>query len=98
MIGAAVTVAKIATGEIEETTDDGKSKAAQELGRKGGKVRAEKRRRSAGWRLREGPPRRAGSVTQNYFQWRQSNIRFFAADSFWPIPRTLTAIEFLHRK
>ncbi len=42
MIGAAVTVAKIATGEIEETTDDGKSKAAQELGRKGGKARAEK--------------------------------------------------------
>jgi hypothetical protein len=42
VIGAAVTVAKIATGEIEETTDDGKNKAAQELGRKGGKVRAEK--------------------------------------------------------
>ncbi len=42
VIGAAVTVAKIATGEIEETTDDGKSKAAVELGRKGGKARAEK--------------------------------------------------------
>ncbi len=42
MIGAAVTVAKIATGEIEETTDDGKNKAAQELGRKGGKERVEK--------------------------------------------------------
>ncbi len=42
VIGAAVTVAKIATGEIEETTDDGKNKAAVELGRKGGKARAEK--------------------------------------------------------
>ena len=42
VIGAAVTVAKIATGEIEETTDDGKNKAAVELGRKGGKARAAK--------------------------------------------------------
>ncbi len=43
VIGAAVTVAKIATGEIEEDIDDdGKNKAAVELGRKGGKARAEK--------------------------------------------------------
>jgi hypothetical protein len=36
-------VARIATGEIDdEVTDDGKNKAAQELGRKGGKARAEK--------------------------------------------------------
>ena len=43
VIGAAVKVAKIATGEIEETTDDdGKSKAAVELGRKGGQARAAK--------------------------------------------------------
>ncbi len=43
VIGAAVTVAKIATGEIEETTDDdGKDKAAQALGRKGGTARAAK--------------------------------------------------------
>ena len=43
VIGAAVTVAKIATGEIEDKTDDdGKNKAAVELGRKGGKARAEK--------------------------------------------------------
>ena len=37
-VGAAVMVAKIATGEIEESTetDDGKNKAAVELGRKGG--------------------------------------------------------------
>ncbi len=42
-VGAAVTVAKIATGEIEEdTSDDGKDKAAVELGRKGGRARAEK--------------------------------------------------------
>ena len=41
-IGAAITLAKIATGEIEETTDDGKDKAAVELGRKGGRARAKK--------------------------------------------------------
>ena len=35
-------VAKIATGEIAETTDDGKNKAAVELGRKGGQARAKK--------------------------------------------------------
>ncbi len=43
MIGAAVKVMKIATGEIEEDIDDdGKDKAAVELGRKGGKARAER--------------------------------------------------------
>ncbi len=43
MIGAAVKVMKIATGEIEEDVDDdGKDKAAVELGRKGGKARAAK--------------------------------------------------------
>ena len=42
-VGAAVMVAQIATGEIEdELTDDGKNKAAVELGRKGGKARAKK--------------------------------------------------------
>ena len=41
VIGNAVTVMKIATGEIEEAlTDDGKSKAAVELGRLGGIARA----------------------------------------------------------
>ena len=44
VIGTAVTVAKIATGEIEETTDadDSKNKAAQALGRLGGQARAKK--------------------------------------------------------
>jgi hypothetical protein len=38
----AVMIAKIATGEIEDkVTDDGKNKAAQELGRMGGKARAQ---------------------------------------------------------
>ena len=42
-VGAAVMVAKIATGEAEdELTDDGKNKAAVELGRKGGLARAAK--------------------------------------------------------
>ena len=43
VVGAAVMVAKIATGEIEEETEEGgKDKAAVERGRKGGKARAEK--------------------------------------------------------
>ncbi len=43
VIGTAVKVARIATGEIEdEQPDDGKNKAAQALGRLGGKARAEK--------------------------------------------------------
>ncbi|MEX2629293.1 MAG: hypothetical protein WD341_05080 [Tistlia sp.] len=43
VVGAAVMVARIATGEIEEQTeqDDGKDKAAQAMGRKGGKARAD---------------------------------------------------------
>ena len=43
VIGNAVHVMRIATGEITEppeTTDDGKNKAAVELGRKGGAARA----------------------------------------------------------
>ena len=42
VIANAVTVMKIATGEMEEsgTTKDGRSKAAVELGRKGGVARA----------------------------------------------------------
>ncbi len=43
VIGTAVKVARIATGEVEdEQLDDGKNKAAVELGRKGGKARAAK--------------------------------------------------------
>ena len=42
VISNAVTIMKIATGEIDEsgTTEDGRSKAAVELGRKGGLARA----------------------------------------------------------
>ena len=42
VIGNAVHVMRIATGEIKESgvTDDGKNKAAVELGRKGGMARA----------------------------------------------------------
>ena len=44
VVGAAVMVAKIATGEIEEdvASDDGKDPAAKALGAKGGKARAAK--------------------------------------------------------
>lgn len=43
VVGAAVKVAKIATGEVEEDIDDdGKDKAAVEMGRKGGRARAAK--------------------------------------------------------
>lgn len=42
-VANAIKVAKIATGEEEfDKTDDGKDKAAQSLGRRGGKARAEK--------------------------------------------------------
>jgi hypothetical protein len=42
-VAAAIKTAKILTGEIEEDTgDSGKDKAAQSLGRKGGKARAAK--------------------------------------------------------
>jgi hypothetical protein len=41
VIGAAILVARIATGEVEDAPpDDGKDKAAQALGRKGGAARA----------------------------------------------------------
>ena len=41
VIGAAVKIAQIATGEIEDAIEnDGKDKAAQSLGRRGGKARA----------------------------------------------------------
>jgi hypothetical protein len=40
-VGLAVHVARIATGETDDTTpDDGKDKAAQAMGRKGGAARA----------------------------------------------------------
>jgi hypothetical protein len=41
MIGNAVPIMKIATGEIEESPTEGKNLAAVELGRKGGKARAQ---------------------------------------------------------
>jgi hypothetical protein len=42
VVGNAVLIAKIATGEVtDQPEDDGKDKAAQELGRKGGKARSE---------------------------------------------------------
>ena len=41
IISGAVEVMRIATGEVEyAVTDDGKDKAAQSLGRRGGKARA----------------------------------------------------------
>jgi len=43
VIGAAIKVAKIATGEIaEDVGDDGKDQAAVSLGKRGGKARAKK--------------------------------------------------------
>jgi hypothetical protein len=50
VIGAAVKVMRILTGEEPEDygPETGKSKAAQELGRKGGKKRAERDAETAG--------------------------------------------------
>ncbi len=43
VIGNAIKIARIATGEEEDTkTEDGKDKAAVSLGRRGGTARAEK--------------------------------------------------------
>jgi hypothetical protein len=43
VIGAAIMVGRIATGEIEDTVpDDGKDPAAKALGKKGGAARARK--------------------------------------------------------
>ncbi len=43
VIGNAVKAMRIATGDVEEEKDEnGKDKAAQSLGRRGGKARAEK--------------------------------------------------------
>lgn len=44
VIGNAVKIAQIATGEIEDDApeDDGKDKAAQSLGKRGGAARAQK--------------------------------------------------------
>ena len=55
VIGNAVKVMRIATGEeVEEFDDDGKDKAAKALGAKGGKARAEKltpeRRAEIAWK------------------------------------------------
>ena len=48
MIGNAVRVMRIATGEeADEVQDDGKSAAAKELGSKGGKKRAEIAKKAA---------------------------------------------------
>ena len=42
VIGNAIKVARIATGEeVEALTDDGKDKAAVSMGKRGGKARAE---------------------------------------------------------
>ena len=42
VIGAAVMIGRIATGQVEDiTTEDGKNAAAVALGRMGGKARAE---------------------------------------------------------
>ena len=59
MVGTAIKVAKIATGEIEEDIDDdGKNKSAVELGRKGGKARA----RSLSERERKALARKAANA------------------------------------
>jgi len=62
VIGAAVMVGRIATGEIDESAprpDNGKDPAAVEVGRKGGKARAEgmtaKRRKERSQKGRENP-------------------------------------------
>lgn len=42
VVSNAVRIARIATGEEDDLTEDGKDKAAVSLGRRGGKARAER--------------------------------------------------------
>ena len=62
VIGNAVKVMRIATGEEEDEfpADDGKDKAAQSLGRRGGKARAKALNPNVGPKLLGKPPRRDG--------------------------------------
>ncbi len=67
VIGGAVKVMRIATGEIAEDIDDGgRNKAAVELGRKGGKARAEKisakRRKEIARKAAEGKLLQRGAI------------------------------------
>ncbi len=76
VVGAAVKVAKIATGEIEKDTgDDGKNKAAVELGRKAhriGLLSADARtlRFSASSKSASGQERTFGDTTRKVCSWR----------------------------
>jgi hypothetical protein len=65
VIGAAVLVARIATGEVDDTPeDDGKDVAAKALGSKGGKARAAKM-----------TPERRAEVARTAAQRRWSKVR-----------------------
>lgn len=67
VIGNAVHVMRIATGEIDDATpDDGKDKVAQALGAKGGRKRAE----SLTPKERQEIARRAAST-----RWRATTVR-----------------------
>src|SRR5579863_7858192 len=66
VIGNAIRVAKIATGEETETViDDGKDKAAQALGKKGGEARAKSMSAKRRLRLRRKRLRSAGGRRHN---------------------------------
>lgn len=70
VISNAVMVMRIATGEIDESlTEDGKSKAAVELGRKGGMAREKSSRRGVVSKSRTLVPTRDGvSVSATPYQ------------------------------
>jgi hypothetical protein len=74
IVGNAIRVAKVLTGEIEEDTgDSGKDKAAQALGKKGGAVRREKLPPSGERRSREQSQRSDGER-------RLDHVHFFRHD------------------
>ena len=85
VIGAAVRVAKIATGEIEDKPDDdGKDPAAKALGKKGGKARANKltpeqraeiARLAAEARWKKGQTASASSPSSDAFRISISSVR-----------------------
>jgi hypothetical protein len=79
VIGNAVKVMRIATGEeSDDAPDDGKNKAAQELGRKGGNARAG----------RASPERRKKNLRRKHLP--SAGIKHNNYNIFVPISRTKT--------
>ena len=80
VIGLAVTVAKIATGEIEDKPQgDGKDPAAQALGKRGGKARADKLTSDARSEIARKAARKRWGQDYTRFAWSEHSPIFQSA-------------------